>query len=271
MDDTLRTSAGELRFSSLGSGSEGNALLVASGSGEQATCVMIDCGFGLREAERRLSRRHINPGALSGIIVTHEHDDHIGGVFKLARRYQVPVWLTHGSFSHFQHEAQGIDVRFCVDGRPFQVGGLELCPFTVPHDAREPVQYTLTDGRFKLGVLTDIGHVTPYVCDHLSGCDALLLEFNHDGETLARSAYPPWLKSRIAGPLGHLSNQQAAELLQLIDRRRLVRLIAAHLSQKNNTPSMVQEAIRQALHAEDGVDVVIADQAEGFGWINCLH
>jgi len=258
-----------MRFSSLGSGSEGNSLLIASSSGATTTHVMLDCGFGLKEVERRLVRIGLDPTKLSGIIVTHEHSDHIGGVFKLARRYRIPVWLTHGTFEAApRDEITGVDVRVCRDSDPFAIGDIELTPYTVPHDAREPVQYLASDGKRKLGVLTDIGQATPHVIDALNACDALLLEFNHDSEMLSRSAYPSWLKSRIAGPLGHLSNAASAELLAALDKSRLRTLVAAHLSQKNNTPQLAQQAIDSVISA-DGIEVVIAAQDHGFGWIDC--
>ena len=255
-----------MRFASLGSGSEGNALLISASSGITETQVMLDCGFGLREAESRLSHLHIDPKQLSGIIVTHEHQDHVGGVFRLARRHKIPVWMTHGTLESVRDEANDVTVHICRDGEPFVIGDLEIQPYTVPHDAREPVQYTATDGIRKLGVLTDVGHSTPHLMKALGGCDALVLEFNHDTDMLSQSVYPPWLKSRIGGQLGHLSNQQSADILQALDRSRLQRVIAAHLSQKNNSPDKVRSLIEGVLAGSD-VEIVIADQASGFDWM----
>jgi phosphoribosyl 1,2-cyclic phosphodiesterase len=258
-----------MRFCSLGSGSDGNALLISSGTGVNASHLMLDCGFGLKEAGRRLSRHGVEPHQLSGIVVTHEHSDHISGVFKLARHCSVPVWLTHGTFDGAaRDEMIGVDIRICRDSEPFAIGDLELTPYTVPHDAREPVQYLASDGHRKLGVLTDVGHSTPHLLAALGGCDALLLEFNHDSEMLARSAYPAWLKARIAGPLGHLSNAAAAEILDALDKRRLRTLVAAHLSQKNNTGQLALESIAGVIGRE-GIDVVVAEQEHGFDWIPC--
>lgn len=256
-----------MRFASLGSGSEGNALLISAASGATNTHLMLDCGFVTREVERRIARFDIDPSRLAGILVTHEHSDHVGGVFRLARRYRVPVWLSHGTWAAVQGDASGVDVRFCRDAETFSVGDLQITPYTVPHDAREPLQYVATDGRSKLGVLTDIGRVTPHVIASLAACDALLLEFNHDSEMLAKSAYPASLKSRIAGPLGHLSNAHAADLLDAIDKSRLKKLVAAHLSKKNNTPELVNMAIDRVIRRE--VEVQIACQDQGFEWTTC--
>lgn len=257
-----------MRFASLGSGSDGNALLISATSGITETRVMLDCGFGLKEAEFRLNRLQVEPGQLSGIIVTHEHQDHVGGVFRLARRYGIPVWMTHGSFEAVRNDADGVLVHLCRDGETFVIGALEIHPYTVPHDAREPVQYTATDGQYKLGVLTDVGHSTPYLIEALSGCDSLFLEFNHDTDMLAQSVYPTWLKARIGGQLGHLSNHQSTTILQALDRSRLTRLVAGHLSEKNNSPDKVRSAIHGVI-GESDVEVVIADQVAGFGWLKC--
>jgi len=256
-----------MRFASLGSGSEGNALLISAGSGNSATHLMLDCGFVLREVEKRMARLQLNPSELSGILVTHEHSDHVGGVFKLARRYKLPVWLSHGTWDATRQESDGVDVRICRDGEALAIGELEIRPFTVPHDSREPLQYVASDGIRKLGVLTDIGQTTPHVRSALSGCDALLLEFNHDSVMLANSAYPPFLKSRIAGPLGHLSNEHSAQLLSSLDRSKLKRLVAAHLSKQNNSPELVQLEIDKIVDKE--VEVVIAGQDQGFDWLDC--
>lgn len=258
-----------MKFASLGSGSEGNSLLIAAGSGTTQTCVMVDCGFGLKEAQRRLTRLGVEPERLAGILVTHEHSDHISGVFKLARRHRIPVWLSHGSFEGASRaDTVGVDIRLCRDGAAIAIGDLEITPYTVPHDAREPLQYLASNGRRKLGVLTDVGQSTPHLIAALGGCDALLLEFNHDSEMLARSAYPGWLKARIAGPLGHLSNAHSAEILSALDKSRLRKLVAAHLSEKNNTPALARAAIDGVIGGQ-GIDVVMAQQDEGFGWLDC--
>jgi len=255
-----------LKFASLGSGSEGNALLISAASGATSTTVMLDCGFAVRETERRLARFDVSPKDLAGIVVTHEHQDHVGGVFKLARRYRIPVWLSYGTYQAVQHDTDGVEVHFCRDGDRIAIGDLALLPYTVPHDAREPVQYVATDGRSRLGVLTDAGHATGHLIAALDGCDGLLLECNHDREMLANSAYPPSLKRRIGGDYGHLANDTTAQILAALDQSRLMTVVGAHLSRQNNTPELARQALYGALQTPEA-NVMIADQDAGFDWI----
>ena len=255
-----------MRFASLGSGSEGNALLVEEDGSERPSRVLLDCGFSLKETERRLARLGLGPAALSAIVVTHEHGDHISGVFKLARRYALPVFATHGTVrSSDQHEIDGVDLHYCVPGRDFAIGSLVVTPYAVPHDAREPVQYLFSNGRRRLGVLTDAGSPTAHIVERLSGCHALVLECNHDRDLLRQSNYPPSLKARIAGPYGHLANDIAAEILGRIDRSVLGVVIAAHLSRTNNSPALAQAALASVLGSSTGW-VRVADQDAGWDW-----
>lgn len=255
-----------MKFASLGSGSEGNALLISAQSGSIRTTVMLDCGFGLRETEERLARRGLSPSELQGIIVTHEHHDHVGGVFKFARRHRTPVWLSYGTWQAVKDKCEGVSLHICRDGELFVIGELEILPYTVPHDAREPLQYRASDGRATLGVLTDAGHATPHMIDMLHGCDALLLECNHDVKMLEQSHYPPSLKQRVGGPLGHLSNDTASEILGAIDQCRLKKVVGAHLSRHNNTPTLAHEALRRGIRNTE-TQVLLACQQQGFDWI----
>ena len=250
-----------IRFASLGSGSAGNALLVESG----ATRILVDCGFGLREAAFRLGRLGIDPGTLTGVVVTHEHGDHAGGVFTLARRYRLPVWLSYGTLAACATRADGVDVRIVEAHSRIVLGDLEAIPYTVPHDAREPLQYVFTDGAHRLGVLTDAGEVTPHVREMLDGMDGLVLECNHDPDLLAASDYPLPLRRRIAGRLGHLANEAAAGLLRSIDCSRLQHVVAAHLSERNNRAELAVAALAGALGCA-GEWVAVASQDEGLAW-----
>ncbi len=256
-----------LRFTSLSSGSKGNCLVVEAGNSR----LLIDCGLSPREAGRRLARAGLSPQDISAIIVTHEHDDHVGGVLGFAAQHDVPVWITHGTLRAVQEArkpgAPEIDLELnIVDSRTaFAVGDLQVQPFTVPHDAREPVQYVVSDGASRLGVLTDIGAPTPHVEASLSGCDALVLETNHDLDLLWGSEYPRWLKERISGPFGHLDNGQSERLLARLDRSRLQHVICAHLSQHNNRPELARAALARAMGCEEDW-VEVATQEDGFGW-----
>lgn len=250
-----------IRFASLGSGSSGNALLVESG----ATRLLIDCGFGLKQTAVRLNRLGVEPAALTGLLVTHEHSDHVGGVFRLARRHKLPVWLTYGTLMAAAAASAGADCRVIDSHAALAIGDLEVFPYPVPHDAREPVQYVFSDGGLRLGLLTDAGEATAHMRSMLAGCDGLVLECNHDARMLAHSSYPPALKRRIAGRYGHLENQAAADLLASIDVSCLQHLVAAHLSERNNLPALAVRALATAMNCtEDWVGV--ASQETGFGW-----
>ena len=251
-----------MRFASLGSGSEGNGLVVDSGG----TRILIDCGFGVRDTKKRLARLGLSPSSLDAILVTHEHADHIGGVPAFAAKYGIPVWATFGTLAVVSERFEGMEGVYGFDSHErFAIGALEIQPVTVPHDAREPVQYVVGDGARRLGVLTDIGASTAHVEACLSGCDALVLECNHDLGMLADGGYPPSLKQRIASRFGHLHNEAAADLLARIDTSRLVHIIAAHLSRENNTPALASVALATALNCATAW-IGIANQFTGFDW-----
>lgn len=251
-----------LRFASLGSGSEGNALVVQVGK----TCVLMDCGFNLSDSLARLARLGLKPEALNGIVVTHEHGDHIAGVARLARKYALPVWLTHGTLrAQFKTLGDLPNVTEINPHNAFTVGEVLVQPYLVPHDASEPVQYVFGDGAKRLGVLTDAGSSTPHIEQTLSGCAALVLECNHDTGLLANGDYPFGLKQRVGGRFGHLNNADAAALLAKLDNSRLQHIVAAHLSRKNNTPELAVQALSGALNcAKEWIGV--ATQEAGFSW-----
>ena len=251
-----------MRFASLGSGSEGNGLVVEAGS----TRVLVDCGFAVRTTVKRLARLGLEPDSITAILVTHEHTDHVGGVPAFAARHSIPVWSTFGTLAAVSSQFEGMSRVYGFDShRGFAIGALEIMPIPVPHDAREPVAYVIGDGARRVGILTDIGVSTPHVEDCLSGCDALVLECNHDLGMLETGAYPPALKQRIAGRLGHLHNEAAAGILSRIDTSRLSHVIAAHLSQQNNTPSLARAALSKALGCPPGW-IGVAEQTSGFDW-----
>lgn len=269
-----------MRFICLGSGSEGNALLVEGGDDpagqERGTTgrVLVDCGFSLREFERRLAVAGRAAETIDAILVTHEHSDHVGGVFRLAGRYRIPVYLSDGTrrasdaLLRRTSGAQALLPLLHVfdSAQPFECAGLHVEPVAVPHDAREPVQYVLDDGHARLGIMTDLGHGSAHVMRSLTRLDALVLECNHDVDLLAENPrYPTALKQRIAGPWGHLDNAEAARILAGIDRSRLHTVVAAHLSRDNNRPELAHAALAGVF--DDPERIRVASQDRGTDWL----
>lgn len=249
-----------MRFASLGSGSKGNATLVQAGQ----ALLLIDCGFSLRETTRRMARLGIEPSQLSAVLVTHEHSDHCSGVATLSRKHQVPVYLTHGTAGSGRIEgAHELRCFNCED--TFEIAGLSVQAITVPHDAAEPCQYRLHWQGRSLGILTDLGCITQHVISSYSGCDSLLLEFNHDVGLLQAGSYPAHLKRRVGGDWGHLNNEQAAGLLRELDASSLRNLVVAHISENNNSRELARASLAGVM--DNLESVVWAEQGEGFGWL----
>lgn len=249
-----------IRFASLGSGSAGNALLVET----RDTRVLVDCGFSVQETTARLRRLGRAPDQIDALLITHEHTDHIGSSAAFARRHRLPVYMTPGTRLGARGATYPVLHEFHT-GEPLTLGGLEILPFTVPHDAREPAQFVFTDGARRLALMTDAGHVTAHMIATLDGVDGLLLECNHDPLMLEHGPYPTALKRRVGGPYGHLPNHEAERLLTTLNPRRLQHVVGMHLSERNNCPELARAALAAGLgcHPEE---TVIADQAFGFGW-----
>lgn len=254
-----------LRFKSLGSGSGGNATLVEA-SGLLPFRLLVDCGLGIRQLALRLAQADLLLEDIHAVFITHEHGDHIGCAHALALRYRIPVWMSQGTHSAIgSPDFDGL-LHTARDGKAIDLGGLQLMPFTVPHDAREPLQLSCTDGASKLGILTDLGHATAHVRAHLQTCHALLLEANHDTELLSQSVYPAFLKRRVGGDYGHLSNAAAAAIACAVAHSGLKHLVAAHLSAKNNRPELARNELSNALGCKPD-DIVVADPASGTPWL----
>ena len=250
-----------MRFGCLGSGSKGNAWLVEAGD----TRILVDCGFGVRETGRRMGRLGIEVASLSAILVTHEHSDHGRGAAKVAQAARCPVWLSHGSQTMLEAMGEApTSPRILAGHQVFAVGDLEITPYPVPHDAREPVQFLFSDGDRRFGLLTDAGHVTAHMERILEGCDALALECNHDVAKLEAGGYPAALKRRILGRYGHLDNAAAA-LLARVAGPGLKHVVAAHLSEENNAPELARSALAGALGCEEHW-IGVADQEDGLNW-----
>ena len=252
-----------MQFASIGSGSAGNGLVVK----EKNTRLLLDCGFGLKDSIERLARINISPEQLTGILITHEHEDHAGGVFKLAKKYQLSVWMTHGTHRMLERALpnESVNVHIIDSHTEFWIDDIHITPFPVPHDAREPVQYVFSNGDKTLGVLTDTGCSTPHIEATLNGCHGLVLECNHDLNMLMNGAYPHSLKQRVSSRLGHLDNLSAAKILSKIDTSNLQHIVAAHLSEKNNTPNLAVKALSNSLQCSENW-IGVASQELGFDW-----
>lgn len=254
-----------LRFKSLGSGSSGNATVIqASGDGAPVH-VLVDCGLGIRVLEKRLGAAGLLPDQLDAIFITHEHADHIGCMRSLALRHRIPIHMSEGTWrAAGAPDLDGL-LQIARDGQAIALGGLQLQPFTVPHDAREPLQLVATDGARRLGVLTDLGHATPYLLQQLAGCASLLLECNHDRALLDAGPYPAFLKRRVGGDWGHLCNEDAAAIARALLPQGLRQVVAAHLSEQNNRPELARAALESALGC--AAELHVADGPGGCGWL----
>ena len=254
-----------LRFRSLGSGSSGNATVVEAGSGYQLSRLLVDCGLTLKALDQRLARAGLSGADIDAIFITHEHGDHIGCARAFAARERIPVWMSNGTFTAIGSPDFNGWQRQAADGDAIDLGELCITPFTVPHDAREPLQLRCTDGESNLGILTDLGHATVHVLEQLASCNAMLLECNHDSAMLAASAYPAFLKNRVGGNYGHLSNEAAADIVRALRHSGLNTVVAAHLSAQNNSPGLARVAMAQALECSEA-DICTADPTFGTEW-----
>ncbi|MEH6543395.1 MAG: MBL fold metallo-hydrolase [Porticoccaceae bacterium] len=252
-----------MRFASLGSGSKGNATLVEWGD----TCVMVDCGFSVKQTVQRLAQLQRQPEDLSAILVTHEHSDHIKGVLPLARRFGITVMMTAGTAKAAKIDAStaaGLDIQLIDSDRVLAVGGMQVSPVSVPHDAREPVQFVFCGGKHRIGILTDLGSITPHVVEQYSACDGFLVEANHDRQMLDEGSYPYSLKQRVGGDWGHLNNGQTAQLLDQIDTSALQVLVVGHISQQNNSLACVEAELAPVV--AELPQTLYACQDQGFAW-----
>jgi phosphoribosyl 1,2-cyclic phosphodiesterase len=256
-----------MRFRNLGSGSGGNATLVEASQGITNTRVLIDAGFSERELTRRLGIAGCTPADVDAIFITHEHGDHVGRSVSFARRHRIPLITSRGTWRAIGCEDfEASLLRLARSGEAIALGDLELQPFAVPHDANEPLQLVLSDGAVRLGIVTDLGSAPAAVAEALRGCQALLLECNHDEAMLRSGPYPPSLQRRILGTHGHLSNEAAADLLSRGRHIGLGSIVAAHLSEKNNSPALARKALASVLNCA-AADIRVADPALGFEWL----
>ncbi len=245
-----------LTFCTLASGSKGNCLYVSAGEG----ALLIDCGLSARETLARLEAQGLSANAIKAIVITHEHVDHVRGVRVLAKRLRVPAVATEATWAAARDTDAVRHVPMSA-GRALELAGIKVHPFSVPHDAADPVGLVLSVGGMRLGVATDLGAPTGLVRQRLAGCQALVLEHNHDPQMLAEGSYPPWLKQRVRSAQGHLSNQQGAELLAELAHEGLKQVVLAHLSQQNNRPELARRAAQECLSGRGcPADLWVADQ-----------
>ncbi len=210
--------------------------------------MLVDAGLSMRETRVRLAIIGVDPSGLSAIIVTHEHTDHIKGVGALGRAYGMPVYIsgqTRKAASGWL--GKGLKFHEFEPGEPFEIQGLHVEPFSIPHDAADPVGLAFYSGGCKAGLATDLGYATRLVEERLKGSNLLILESNHDPEMLMSGPYPWHLKQRVRGKEGHLSNEDAVKLLASLLNPSLSHVVLAHLSQVNNLPGLAMDKARQAL------------------------
>lgn len=249
-----------VQFASLGSGSSGNSTLVRVGD----TLLLVDVGFSAKAITERMTSLDVNPSDLHGILISHEHSDHVKGLSVLARKHDIPVWLTHGTYKKLKDKNLP-RVEFLHAHGSICIGDAKITPFPVPHDAAEPCQYIIGDGTRRVAIATDMGFVTEYVYEQLTGVDALLLEANYDGQMLSNGSYPWALRKRIDGNYGHLSNDQSAVLAAALEHSGLQKLCLGHLSENNNTPDTALDSVANRLRRADE-DVHVLQRYNSSPW-----
>jgi len=250
-----------MRFALLGSGSKGNACYVEAGG----CAILIDAGFSCKELISRLHCAGLDPGRVSALFITHEHTDHIKGVGPFARRFNIPVFMNRPTYNSARNTLGPLPMPvFFNTGESITFESFTLEFFAKCHDAADPVGIILNHNGLRMGLLTDVGRSTLLLEDRLKGCNALVLEFNHDPMMLAQGPYTLELKRRIRGPDGHLSNVQAARLLEVVCHDGLETLVLAHLSEVNNEPQKALQEAEGVLKGmkRDEVRIVVGSQHE---------
>ena len=236
-----------MHFSLLGSGSKGNALYVEAGK----TAILIDAGFSGKEIARRLAQVGRDLAALDGLFITHEHGDHVHGAGVISRRCRLPVYANAGTFAGGEKKLGTLHRRVEFEtGAVLEMQDLQVRSFRISHDTRDPVGYVISDGKVSLACCTDTGKVSHLISRRLSGCNGLVLEFNHDPLMLKTGPYPLFLQQRVRSSQGHLANGDAAAFLQTLLHDKLHHIVLAHLSETNNTPDLALESLAAVLGAE---------------------
>jgi phosphoribosyl 1,2-cyclic phosphodiesterase len=238
-------------ISVLASGSRGNSTIVRSSH----TKILVDAGVSCRETFKRMRAAGEEPHSLSAILITHEHSDHVYGLAVLAKKLKIPVFMTgatHQAWSKAMRDSMGeppqpVKLETFSSGRGFDIGDIAVMPFTIPHDAADPVGFTFRAEGVKVGIATDLGYMPPSVCDQLRGCNLLVIESNHDVEMLRGGPYPWSVKQRVMSRVGHLSNEALAEFFARDYDGSATFVVLAHLSEQNNHPEIALRAAEKAL------------------------
>ncbi|MCS6885657.1 MAG: MBL fold metallo-hydrolase [Acidobacteriota bacterium] len=255
-----------MRFNVLASGSSGNCTLIEAGS----TVLLVDCGLPLAELARRLSIAGVALDLISSVLVSHEHTDHIKGLPALCKHLKIPVHISRRALEAVQSLRSlslGEDLK---SGSPIEIGRLKVTPIAVPHDSADPMAFKFEHEGSVLAIVTDLGHIPKSVSSHLTGCDALVIESNHDTDKLRNGRYPWTVKTRILSPIGHLSNEATARFLKDNFDGKARHIILAHLSKENNHPALASIKAEEALAARNRIfdyDLRVALPDSPLGWI----
>ncbi|MFZ8952167.1 MAG: MBL fold metallo-hydrolase [Gammaproteobacteria bacterium] len=251
----------DFSYAVLGSGSKGNATLVKA----ENTLIMIDCGLPIDLLVERLDAKNIDPKSITAILISHEHGDHIHGLGDFNRIHDCPIYMTKGTY-YAQKQVKKNWSKVIYE-ETVSIGGIEVFPFRVSHDSRMPSHFTFTfDGR-KFGHLTDTGSYSQDMINSLTDCDALAIEFNYDDQMLRKGIYPDWLKKRVASDVGHLSNNQAFELVSRINSPKLQWLVMLHISLKNNSTDCIENSLKK-FSSLDKIKIYYADQFIPSPWFD---
>ncbi|MBC8529377.1 MBL fold metallo-hydrolase [Christensenellaceae bacterium NSJ-44] len=248
-----------MELCTLFSGSSGNACLIRCGD----TQLLVDAGVSAKRLVGALRNLDVDPGELSGILVTHEHIDHIRGIDVLSKSYNLPVYANEGTWAAMEPKVERVALRnrrAFQRAQDFYIRDINVQPFSIPHDAADPVGYVLTSGKCRFAMATDMGYAHPDVLETLKGCQGIVLESNHDEEMLRRGKYPARLKQRILGRKGHLSNATSGELALKLAQSGTRALLLAHLSRENNLPELAFSTVSGCLSAgqvEPGKDIYL--------------
>ena len=237
-----------MQFASIASGSSGNCLY----TGNDDTHLLIDAGISKKRIEDGLLGFGVEPGDIDAILITHEHSDHIKGLGVLARKYGLPIYATRGTIMEIRRMRMLGEIDpglFCEirAGETFRIGNINIHAFSIPHDARDPVSFRVDDGRYRIGMVTDLGYFDQSVLAALQDCDILYAEANHDIRMLETGPYPYQLKVRILGNYGHLSNESSGQMIGRLLNEKLQRVILGHLSKENNYPELALKAVQYEL------------------------